>query len=96
MNPFFGRGSISPFQNMQTMMQQINMIRQNPNQLAQFLLNQNKITKQQFDEIQQMGIGGNPQAIGNYLMQNGVLNQQQVQDAYNNSVQPLQNSIKQN
>lgn len=96
MNPFFGRGGVSPFQNMQAVMQQINAIRQNPNQLGQFLLNQNKITKQQFDEIQQMGIGGNPQAIGEYLMNHGVINQQQAQDVYNNSVQPIQNSMGQN
>ena len=96
MNPFFGRGGMSPFQNMQSMMQQINMIRQNPDQLTQLLFSKNKLTKQQLDEIQQMGISGNPQAIGEYLMNHGVINQQQVQEAYNNSVQPIQDSMRQN
>ena len=85
-----------PFQNMQNMLNQIQSLRQNPNQISKFLLNQGKITKQQFDEMERLGISGNPQAIGNYLMQNGTLNQQQVQDAYQNSALPIQNSMMQN
>lgn len=87
---------MNPFQNIQQIMQQINMIRQNPNQIGQLLLNQGRINRQQFDEIQRLGISNNPQAIGQYLMQNGTLNQQQVQDAYNNSVPPIQNNMMQN
>lgn len=97
MIPFFNRmGGMSPFQNMQNIMQNIQAIRQNPNQMGSFLYNQKIITKQQLDEIQRMGIDGNPEAIGNYMMQHGFFSQQQVQNAYNSSALPIQNSMKQN
>ena len=38
----------------------------------------------------------NIQQIMQQIMQNGTLNQQQVQDAYNNSVPPIQNNMMQN
>lgn len=77
-------------------MQYVNTLKQNPNQMSQFLLNQGKINRQQYDEIQQMGIGNNPQAIGQYLMNHGMMNQQQVQDAYQNQALPIQQSMTQN
>lgn len=103
-NPFFGKqaqnmgigGGMSPFQNMQQIMQNINSLRQNPNNMGQFLYEHNIITKQQLDELQQQGIGGNPEAIGNYLMNRGAFTQQQAQEAYNSSALPIQNSMKQN
>ena len=97
--PFFNQnmgGKINPFQNMQNMIRQINAIRQNPNELGQFLYQQGKITKQQLDELQSQGISGNPEAIGNYLMNHGMMNQQQAQDVYQNFALPIQNSMKQN
>lgn len=78
------------------MMQYINTFRRNPNQISQFLLNQGRITKQQYDEIQRLGIGNNPPAIGQYLMNCGTMNQSQVQDAYQNQALPIQNSMNQN
>ena len=78
------------------MMQYIQTLRQNPNQMSQFLLQQGRINKQQYDEIQSLGIGGNPQAIGQYLMNHGMMNQQQVQDAYQNQAVPISNTMTQN
>ena len=78
------------------MMKYINMLKQNPNQISDFLFQQGRINRQQYDEIQQMGIGSNPQAIGQYLMNHGMMNQNQVQDAYQNQALPIQNSMRQN
>ena len=81
---------------MMQMMQYINNLRQNPNGMADFLLRQGRINKQQYDEIQSLGIGGNPPAIGQYLMNHGMMNQSQVQDAYQNQALPIQQSMRQN
>lgn len=105
--PFFGNKQVpnmgggvmpqgSPFQNMQQIMQNINAIRQNPGQLGSFLYEKQIISKQQLDEMNQLGISGNPEAIGNYMMQRGFFNQQQAQDVYNSSALPIQNSLRQN
>ncbi|MBR5951875.1 MAG: hypothetical protein IKZ85_01205 [Pseudobutyrivibrio sp.] len=85
-----------PFQNVMQIMQYVNQIRSNPNCMGQFLLQNGKITDQQYQEIQQLGISGNPQAIGQYLMDRGMMNRQQVQDVYQNQAIPIQNSMKQN
>ena len=81
MNPIFGRmmgGMNQPFSNVMNMIQQIKQMQQNPNQLASLLLNNNKITKEQYEEIKDL----NPQQIGEYLMNAGSLPQQQLQQAY--------------
>lgn len=100
--PFFGNqqipnmGGMSPFQNMQQIIQNIQAIRQNPNQLGSFLYDKKIISKQQLDEMNQLGISGNPEAIGNYLMNRGAFTQEQLQEAYNSSALPIQNSMRQN
>ena len=102
--PFFGRktpsmgmgGGMSPFQNMQEIMRNINAIRQNPDYIGQLLYQHGKITKQQLDELQQQGISGNPEAIGNYLMNHGAFTQEQANNTYNSSALPIYNSMKQN
>ena len=105
--PFFGNKQVanmanggmpqtSPFQNMQQIMQNINAIRQNPGQLAQLLYQQGKITNQQLDEISQLGISGNPEAIGNYLMNRGAFTREQLQDTYQSSALPIQQSMGKN
>lgn len=76
--------------------QMIQSIRQNPNQVSNLLLQQGRISKEQYDEIQKLGIGGNPEAIGQYLMNRGVMNRNAVQDAYQNQALPIQNSMRQN
>lgn len=94
--PFQRMGGMSPFQNMQQIMQNINMLRQNPSQLGSFLYDRKIINKQQLDEIQQMGINGNPEAIGNYLMNHGAFTKEQAEEAYSSSALPIRNSMGQN
>ena len=81
---------------MMQMMQYINSCRQNPNQISDLLLQQGRITKQQYEEIKSLGIGNNPPAIGQYLMNRGMMNQNQVQEAYQNQALPIQQSMTQN
>lgn len=76
--------------------QRVNQIRNNPNYMSQFLLQQGRITDQQYNEIQQLGIGGNPPAIGQYLMQHGTMDPRQTQEAYQTMAVPINNSMKQN
>lgn len=77
-------------------LQNIMMIRKNPSQLPDLLLQRGAITKQQYDQMRQQGIANNPEAIGNYMMNQGYFNGQQVQQAYQNSAIPIQNSLNQN
>lgn len=93
MNPIFGRmmgGMNQPVSNVMNMIQQIRQMQQNPNQLASLLLNNNKITREQYEEIKNY----NPQQIGEYLMKTGSIPQQQVQQAYQNIVPQVQQQLK--
>lgn len=102
MNPLFngimpkmmGGMSGNPAMNMVNMVQQIRNMQQNPNQLADLLMNSGKINQQQYEQIKQFN--GNPQKIGEYLMQTGTMPQQQVQQAYQNIVPQIQNELKAN
>lgn len=58
-----------PVQNIMSLIQQVNQIKQNPNQLANILQQRGMISKQQVEEIQKMG--NNYEQIGQYLIQNG-------------------------
>ena len=89
-NMMGGMGA-NPMANIMNTIQQIQKIRQNPNQLGDLLLQNGKITQQQYEEISRMN--GNPQQIGQYLMQSGTMTQQQVQEAYQNAVPQIQNAI---
>ena len=91
-----GMPQVSPFQNMQQIIQNIQAIRQNPSQLGSLLYDKKIISKQQLDEMNQLGISGNPEAIGNYLMNRGAFTKEQLQYEYNNSALPIQNSMRQN
>ena len=97
MNPLFGRmmGGMNgnPMANMMNMLQQIRTMQQNPNQLADLLFNNGKITEEQYEEIKQFN--GNPQKIGEYLMRTGAMPQREVQQAYQNAVPQIQQAIKQ-
>lgn len=77
-------------------MQQIRALRQNPNGMLEFLYRQGAINQQQLNEMQQQGIAGNPEAIGQYMMNRGVMNPNQVQNVYQNQALPIQNSMRQN
>lgn len=58
-----------PFNPMFQFIQQVQMIRQNPGQLANVLQQRGMINQQQAQDIQKMG--GNYQQIGQYLMNQG-------------------------
>ena len=58
-----------PFNPMFQLIQQVQMIRQNPSQLANVLQQRGMINQQQAQDIQKMG--GNYQQIGQYLMNQG-------------------------
>ena len=77
--------------NMMQMINQIRQARQNPNMLADLLVQNGKINQSQYEQIRQFN--GDPQKIGEYLMQNGVMPQQQVQQAYQNVVPQIQNEL---
>ena len=62
--------------------QQVQQIRQNPNQLATLLQQRGMINAQQAQDIQKMG--GNYEQIGQYLMNNGRIP---------NNIQPYQNKV---
>ena len=66
MNPFFNMMQRNPMMNM---FQQIQQIRQNPNQLAALLQQRGMITPQQAQDIQKMG--SHYGQIGQYLMNSG-------------------------
>lgn len=91
MNPLFGMMGGSNVGNMMQMISQIRQARQNPNMLADLLVQNGKINQSQYEQIRQFN--GDPQKIGEYLMQNGVMPQQQVQQAYQNVVPQIQNEL---
>ena len=64
------------------LIQQVQQIRQNPNQLANLLQQRGMINAQQAQDIQKMG--GNYEQIGQYLMNNGRIP---------NNIQPYQNKV---
>lgn len=68
MNPFFNMMQRNPMMNM---FQQIQQIRQNPNQLASLLQQRGLVTPQQAQEIQKMG--NHYGQIGQYLMNQGTM-----------------------
>lgn len=55
-------------------MDQVNMIKNDPSQLGQILFQKGKISQQQLSAIQ----GMNPSQIGQYLVRNGILGNAQV------------------
>ena len=79
-----------PMNPMMQVIQQVRMIKQNPNQLATLLQQRGMISPQQAQDIQQMG--GNYQQIGQYLMNQGRMptNVQQ----YQGQVEEIQNAMK--
>ena len=85
-----------PFMRMQQVMQYIQQLRSDPTQTSKFLLQQGAISPQQYEEIQKMGIAGNPQAIGQYMMNQGRFTGQQADAIRQNVAAPLQNNLEQN
>lgn len=76
-------------------LQTVKQIKSNPSMMSQFLLQQGRITQQQYNDIQQLGIGNNPEAIGQYLMNQGVMNPRQVDQVRQEMAMPIQQSMVQ-
>lgn len=79
-----------PFNPMFQFIQQVQMIRQNPSQLANLLQQRGMINPQQAQDIQKMG--GNYEQIGQYLMRQGRMPNNVQQ--YQNQVEQIQNMMK--
>ena len=85
MNPFFMMNNP-----MMKIINQVQQIKQNPNQLANLLQQRGMITPQQAQDIQ--GMGGNYEQIGQYLMKQGRLPGNVSQ--YQSQVEQIQNMMK--
>lgn len=72
------------------LLQQIQMLKNNPSGIGQILYQNGKINQQQFGEIQKMT---SPEQITNYLLNNNVMNNQQFNQLKNQAMQ-LMNQIK--
>jgi hypothetical protein len=86
MNPFFNMMN-NP---MMKIINQVQQIKQNPNQLANLLQQRGMITPQQAQDIQSMG--GDYEQIGQYLMKQGRLPGNVNQ--YQSQVEQIQNMMK--
>ena len=93
MNPMFRQFASNMFaprvNNIMNVMQQVQQIKQNPNQLASLLRQRGMINEQQAQDIQKMG--NNYEQIGHYLMNNGKM-PTNVQP-YENQVNEVQNMM---
>lgn len=74
MNPLMG----NRMGDLMRVMNQVSQLRQNPSGIADFLKQQGKVTDEQYAVIQKMN---DPSQIGRYLMQSGVMPQQQAMQA---------------
>lgn len=72
MNPLMGR--------MNTVMNLMNRVRQNPSSIADVLKENGRISDEQYNAIHGMK---NPEEIGRYLIQTGSMTQEQAINAYN-------------
>ena len=77
-------------------LQNIMAIKRNPSQLPDLLLQRGVISRQQYDQMKQQGISNNPEAIGQYMMNQGCYSPQQVNQAYQTSGMQIQNTLNQN
>ena len=64
------------FNNFSKIVSQYNAIKNNPQEISKLLLNSGKISQDHYDAIKGMS---SPSQIGSYLMNNGLLGQQQMQ-----------------
>ena len=72
------------------LLQQIQMLKNNPSGIGQILYQNGKINQQQFGEIQKMQ---SPEQITNYLLNNNIMNNQQFNQLKNQAMQYM-NQIK--
>lgn len=69
----------------------IQQLRQNPSNIGQFLYEHNKINQTQLEEINRLG--GSPEQIGNYLINNSIMPQQEANRLYQ-SVPQVQQALQ--
>lgn len=79
MNPLATKGGVGPIGNMMNVVNQVRQLQQNPNGMADFLKQRGIVNEQQYADIQKMC--GNPAQVGQYLLQNGLMPQQQTMQA---------------
>lgn len=84
------------FQNIGRVIQYVRQIKSDPAFASQLLLQQGSITQEQYNEIQQLGIGSNPEAIGQYLMNRGAMDPRVASQMKDSVATPIQNSMIQN
>jgi hypothetical protein len=87
MNPLMG-GRMG---NLMQVMSQVSRLRQNPNGIADLLKQQGRINDDQYAAIQKMN---DPAQIGQYLIQSGVMPQQQTMQAAQTIVPQIQQQMK--
>ena len=85
MNPL-----MSNMPNIMRVVSQVSQLRQNPSGIADFLKQSGRVSDEQYSAIQKMN---DPQQIGQYLMQNGMMPQQQVMQAANSLVPQIQKQL---
>ena len=91
MNPLFKMPqSLNPFQRIGQVINDVKMLQQNPNQIAQYLSDHGMVNKNQLDEISKMS---SPAQVGQYLMRQGVMPQQKVEQAFNTMVPTIRNNM---
>lgn len=76
--------------NIMRIVNEVNQLKKNPSGIADFLKKQGKVSDEQYKAIQKMN---DPSQIGQYLMQNGVMPQQQAMQAANTIVPQIQGRL---
>lgn len=71
-----GRQNANPMLNAINMAQMFRKIQNDPSQIADLLLNNGKITNEQYKDIQKFN--GNPQLIVQYLLKDGTITAQDI------------------
>lgn len=90
MNPLFrSPQTLNPIQRIGQVVNDVRMLQQNPNQMAQYLSDHGMISKDQVNAFQNMS----PAQMGQHLMQSGVMPQQRVMQAYQNVVPTIKNNL---
>lgn len=80
-NPFFNRfggRAQNPMVNVFQMAAKFKQIQNDPSQIPKMLLDSNKISQQQYEEMKKFG--GNPKMMGEYLLQSGTMTQQNLSE----------------
>lgn len=86
MNPF---KTMSSMQQMMGMVSQIKNVMKNPGSMADVLRQRGAIN----DEVYQKIRGMNPSQIGNYMIENGLIDKEAAQRAYQDTVPHIQGML---